>query len=77
MADNVVEIDHLSYKDLMRTGAEKGLVDDPVAWFTFRELRNQTSHTYHENLANKVYVCLPEFAKKAHMLLEALVQRNL
>jgi len=65
-------IDHLSYKNLIRTGAEKGLIDDPVAWFNFREKRNITSHAYDEDKAENVYEILPEFSKKAHFLFEQL-----
>jgi nucleotidyltransferase substrate binding protein (TIGR01987 family) len=49
------EIDNLSFKELIRTGAEKGFIDDPLVWFKYRELRNQTAHAYSEEKASAVY----------------------
>ena len=35
------EIDYLSFKDLIRRGAESGMIQDPQEWFAFRESRNK------------------------------------
>lgn len=45
-AASPTEIDFSSFRDLMRTTAEKGLVTNVEAWFRYRQLRNITSHTY-------------------------------
>ncbi len=66
------EIDSMDFKPLMRTAAEKGLIDDPVAWFLYRDKRNITSHTYDETKAMDVVSVLPEFLQSAYVLLEAL-----
>ena len=40
------EVDQSSFRDILRTAAEKGLIDDVEAWFRYRLMRNITSHTY-------------------------------
>ena len=30
------EIDNLLFKKLIRTGAEKGFIDNPLGWFKYR-----------------------------------------
>ncbi|MFM9938698.1 MAG: HI0074 family nucleotidyltransferase substrate-binding subunit [Hyphomicrobiaceae bacterium] len=71
-ASTAQEIEGMDFKPLMRTAAEKGLVDDPVAWFLYREKRNITSHTYDETKAMDVVSVLPEFLQSAYLLLTAL-----
>jgi nucleotidyltransferase substrate binding protein (TIGR01987 family) len=66
------EVDRLSYRDLIRTGAAKGLIDDPVPWFAFREMRNITSHSYDEVKAEQIAAVLPAFLDKARSLLREL-----
>jgi len=74
IAGSAADIDLMSYRDMMRTAEEKGLIEDPVAWFEFRAKRNTTSHGYDEESAEKVYAVLPAFAKQAAFLLERLKQ---
>jgi nucleotidyltransferase substrate binding protein (TIGR01987 family) len=69
-------VDFLSYRDLIRVSAEKGLLDDPSVWFHYRELRNITSHTYDNTKAEEVYSALPAFANDASMLLKHLEKAN-
>ncbi|MDB2414237.1 nucleotidyltransferase substrate binding protein [Rickettsiales bacterium] len=76
ISESSIEIEHMSFKNLLRTGAEKGLIDDPVAWFEFREKRNMTSHTYNQEKADMVYSCLPDFYKRSMFLLEKLKNEN-
>ena len=49
------DIDSLSFKGLIREGAERGYISNPESWFKYRECRNLTSHTYNEINANIVY----------------------
>ena len=71
---SIAEVERLSYRDLLRVAAEKGFVDDPVAWFDFREMRNLTSHSYDESKADLIAAGLPEFAEKARFLLAELLR---
>ena len=68
------EVEQLSFRDLLRAGAEKGLIDDPAAWFRFREMRNLSSHSYDESKAAQIAATLPEFASRAKSLLDALAK---
>jgi nucleotidyltransferase substrate binding protein (TIGR01987 family) len=66
------DIEGMDFKPLMRTAAEKGLLDEPAAWFLYRDKRNITSHTYDETKALDVVSVVPEFLVSAGKLLAAL-----
>jgi len=42
-----VTIDALSFKALIREGAQMGFIEHPENWFEYRHLRNLTSHAYY------------------------------
>jgi nucleotidyltransferase substrate binding protein (TIGR01987 family) len=67
-------LDQMAFKELIRLAAERGLLDDPAAWFAFREQRNRTVHTYDEAHAKAIFAALPAFAAAARRLLEKLEQ---
>jgi len=70
------EVDGYSFRQLIRTGAERGLLDDAAAWFDYRERRNITSHTYDEEKAAKVFAALQAFVGHAGDLLLRLKNRQ-
>lgn len=60
----VSELDGLdapSPRRAIRQSAVLGLIKDPVKWFEFLENRNQTVHTYKEEVAQKVYKSAKKF----------------
>jgi len=69
-------IDAMSFREMIREGAERGMIGDPLAWFEYRQKRNLTTHTYDEAVANDVYLAAVAFASDAQALLAALLQRN-
>lgn len=75
-AANPTAIDAMSFKELIREGAEKGLIQDPEAWFEYRNQRNITSHTYNEQKAATVYQAAVSFLPDAQNLLKTLNNRN-
>lgn len=70
------ELDHLPFKEVIRVGAERGLIDSPQRWFDYRDKRNITSHTYDEAKAREVYGILADFAADAADLLSRLQGRH-
>lgn len=70
------EVDQSSFRDILRTAAEKGLIDDVEAWFRYRLMRNITSHTYNHEKARQVYEGTLVFIKDARALLQQLEARN-
>lgn len=70
------EIDKISFKDLFRGAAEKGIITDPEHWFNYREMRNITSHTYDLSKAQEVYAAALVFVNDAKNLFEELKLRN-
>lgn len=73
---NPAEIDTMGFKDLLREGAVRGLVDNLEAWFEYRSQRNITSHTYNTEKANQVYQTALRFFVDAGTLLKRLKARN-
>lgn len=70
------ELDQLSFKELVRVGAERGLIAVPERWFDYRAKRNITSHTYDEEKAREVFTVLADFAADAADLLKHLKSRH-
>ena len=62
----------MSYRGLIRTGAERGLIADASAWMLYRDKRNTTSHTYNADKAAAVAEIIPAFEADALSLLIAL-----
>jgi len=69
-------IDTLSFKELIREGAERGYISQPEAWFEYRYQRNITSHTYNEKKAIAVYQAAVNFLNDAKQLFTILKTRN-
>jgi nucleotidyltransferase substrate binding protein (TIGR01987 family) len=59
--------------DVFRTAARGGLIDDAEPWLEFLRLRNLTSHTYNEDLAEALYAALPRFQVELGRLVDHLV----
>jgi len=70
-------IDQMSFRELIRTACEKGLVESDVnQWALYREYRSTTSHTYAEDKAELIFEKLPQFLEEAQRLLANLHERN-
>jgi nucleotidyltransferase substrate binding protein (TIGR01987 family) len=63
-------VDDLTYKDVFRQAAKRGLIDhEAVArWFEYRDNRNTTAHDYGEKFAEKTLALLPAFLADARAL---------
>lgn len=70
------ELDQLPYKEMIRVGAERGLIAVPERWFDYRAKRNITSHTYDEEKAREVFAILSDFTTDAADLLTRLKTRH-
>ena len=66
------EFDAGNFRDVLRAGAEKGLVGNVENWFTYRQMH----HTYDHGKAMQVYQGTLKFISDARALLAALEQRN-
>lgn len=73
---NPSDADRMSFPDLMREGAERGLVAHPERWLSYRYQRNLTSHTYDEEKARAVHATALEFLADGRALLAALLARG-
>jgi nucleotidyltransferase substrate binding protein (TIGR01987 family) len=75
-AASPTEVDFDSFRDLLRTAAEKGLIANVDAWFSHRKMRNITAHTYDHEKAQQVYVGTLAFIDDAKDVLTRLELRN-
>ena len=73
---NPGDADRMSFADLMREGAERGLVAHPQRWLTYRYQRNLTSHAYDQGKAREVRTTAIGFLDDARALLVALQARG-
>ncbi len=69
-------VDAMSYRELIRSGAERGLIADAAAWMLYRDKRNTTSHAYNAARAAEVAAVIPAFEADAQGLLALLQTRN-
>ncbi len=73
---NPDRIKTLSFQDLIRTGADRGLLLHSLdVWHTYRHYRSLTSHTYDETKADKVFDHIKNFLEDAVFLLQQLNTR--
>ena len=70
------EVDETNFRDVLRAAAGKGLIAEVEAWFTYRQMRNITAHTYDHDKAQKVYEGTLKFIVDARDLLQKLEARN-
>ncbi len=70
------EVDQFSYRELIRKAAERDLIDNAERWFSYREERNITSHTYDEVKADEVIAAARKLVGDAERLLSELKKRG-
>ena len=76
MAADPASVDAMAYMDVVRSGAEAGLVPDVARFRDYREKRNITSHTYDVAQAEKIVAVLEGFRMDVRHLLVQLESRN-
>jgi nucleotidyltransferase substrate binding protein (TIGR01987 family) len=60
---------------VIREMARDGLIDNPEDWFSFVVARNESSHTYDEKVALKVFAVISQFLPNGLVLLSKLKAR--
>lgn len=76
MSADPAAIDTMGYMDVIRTGAEAGLIADIARYRDYREKRNITSHTYDQAKAELIVSVLNDFRDDVRHLLAELERRN-
>jgi nucleotidyltransferase substrate binding protein (TIGR01987 family) len=76
MSADPAAIDTMGYMDIIRTGAEAGLIRDIARYRDYREKRNITSHTYDQAKAEQIVGVLKNFRDDVRHLLSELERRN-
>lgn len=61
-----------SPKDCFREAYRQGLIEYDDAWIKYVEMRNETVHTYKEEVAEKIYTELPSALEHFRFLLSIL-----
>ncbi|MDF1583103.1 MAG: HI0074 family nucleotidyltransferase substrate-binding subunit [Methyloprofundus sp.] len=76
-AASAEDINTHSFQDLIRTGNEKGLLrSDWLVWRTYRQARNNSSHTYDADKAEQVYQIAADFLLEVKYLHQQLIARS-
>ncbi len=70
------EVDHYSFRELLREAAERGLIKNLESWVVYRDLRNITAHVYDDKKAQRVYQEIFKFFEDARLLWDELEKRN-
>jgi nucleotidyltransferase substrate binding protein (TIGR01987 family) len=74
--DDPLEIEEMSYAEVIRTANERGLVRvDWEMWSQFRQARNLTAHAYSEPKAEEIALLVPKFYIEAKYLYDKMVGR--
>ena len=76
MTADPAAIDKMAYMDVVRSGAEAGLITDVARFRDYREKRNITSHTYDQAKAEQIEAVLNDFRDDVRRLLAELERRN-
>jgi nucleotidyltransferase substrate binding protein (TIGR01987 family) len=66
----------VSKKQILRYGAEYGLLENLKNWFEFLELRNLSSHTYDEELISSSFDKIVQFNLECQKFLNVLEGAN-
>ena len=61
-----------SPKECFREAYRQGLIEYSDAWLHFVDMRNETVHTYKQQIAEQIYAELPNVLAHAEKLLSAL-----
>jgi len=65
-------IREFNLKEIFREAGKQGLIGKVEAWFNYLESRNLTSHTYYEEIAEKVYKVAKRFSDDVDELIKKL-----
>lgn len=77
MSANPAGIDQMSFQQMIRSGAERGLIANGWdKWRLYRDARNATSHAYNEKTASEIFARTPDFRDEAVVLLTRLKDHN-
>jgi nucleotidyltransferase substrate binding protein (TIGR01987 family) len=76
MVADPAALDRMNYMDIIRTGAEAGMIGDVARFRDYREKRNITRHTYDRAKAEQIVAVLPDFRRDVGALLSELERRN-
>lgn len=76
LSPNPGEVDQMTFMQVIRTGAEAGLLSEVARFRNYREKRNITSHTYDAEKAEQVVSILTDFIADISHLLSELEKRN-
>ena len=69
-------LDGVSRKELFRHALENKLIKSFDDWVKYHELRNTTSHTYNEDVADEIYAVSESFLNDAKILYHAIEAKN-
>lgn len=65
-----------SPKNVIRELANLGWIDNPEDWIDYIDKRNETSHIYNEEVANRIFSVIGKFIGDSESLLVSLEEKS-
>ena len=69
-------VDGISRRELFRLSAQSELITDVDQWMEYHDARNETSHTYNQDVADEIFQVAKTFFPDAKKFLKALEEKN-
>jgi len=69
-------VEGVARRELFRRSAESRLIEDVDQWMIYHDARNETSHTYDQDIADEIFEVAKTFSSDAEKLLKALEEKN-
>ena len=70
------DVAQMNNYDVIRAAARYGLLPDPELWFDFRDRRNETSHEYFEEIADRVAASAVDLHQAVSVLIVTIQGRT-
>ena len=67
--------DQMPIRDIFRYGQRVGVLSDAEKWFTYKNNRDNSSHTYDLSIADQVFDATDDFLQEAQYVLEQMEQK--
>lgn len=73
-AKKIMGTNSVAPRIVVREMAAQRLIKNPDEWFTYLDARNESSHTYKEDIAEKVYSVAKAFLPEGKALLDKMAR---
>jgi nucleotidyltransferase substrate binding protein (TIGR01987 family) len=69
-------VDTMTFPNLLKFAAERGIISEPLRWLEYRKDRNKTVHGYNEEVAEDIYCDIDTFFADVQVMLDNMKARH-